>query len=71
LAVQTEGMVTDIVQHLTDDNKELKKLCASAIFKVSKVLPDHFVNLFIFVGFDVLAVVIMYNYCPLFSFKRW
>jgi hypothetical protein len=25
----------DLVHHLSDDNKELKKLCASIIFKVS------------------------------------
>jgi hypothetical protein len=30
-------MVVDMVHHLTDNNRELKKLCASAIFKVSKV----------------------------------
>jgi hypothetical protein len=52
-------MVTDIVQHLTDDNKELKKLCASAIFKVRKVLPGHFVTLVAFVKSDVLTVVTM------------
>jgi hypothetical protein len=37
LAVQTEGMVADMVHHLTNENKELKKHCASAIFKVSEV----------------------------------
>jgi hypothetical protein len=49
-------MVTDIVQHLTNDNKELKKLCASAIFKVSEVLLGHSVTLLASVRFDVLLV---------------
>jgi hypothetical protein len=41
LAVQTEGMVIDMVKHLTDDNKELKKHCASAIFKVREVSHNY------------------------------
>jgi hypothetical protein len=36
-AIQVEGMIMDMVHHLTDENMELKKLCASAIFKVSEV----------------------------------
>ncbi|XP_021933293.1 armadillo repeat-containing protein gudu isoform X2 [Zootermopsis nevadensis] len=36
LAVQTEGMVADMVHHLRNDNRELKKLCASAIFKCAQ-----------------------------------
>ncbi|KAJ9600824.1 hypothetical protein L9F63_001036 [Diploptera punctata] len=36
LAIQTEGMVADLVHHLNDENKELKKHCASAIFKCAQ-----------------------------------
>jgi hypothetical protein len=41
LAVQTEGMVIDMVKHLTNDDKELKKHCASAIFKVREVSLNY------------------------------
>jgi hypothetical protein len=68
-------MVTDIVQHLTNDNRELKKLCASAIFKVSKVFPGHFVTVVAFVRFDFLTVItvkiIIYFYAVTFSLLEY
>lgn len=33
LAITTEGMIFDIVSHLTSDNLDLKRQCSSAIFK--------------------------------------
>ncbi|KAK7863004.1 hypothetical protein R5R35_014556 [Gryllus longicercus] len=33
VAIQTEGMIADLVRHLSDDDMELKRHCASAIFK--------------------------------------
>ena len=33
LAITTEGMIADIVSHLTSDNLDLKRQCSSAIFK--------------------------------------
>lgn len=33
LAITTEGMILDIVTHLTSDNLDLKMQCSSAIFK--------------------------------------
>uniref|UniRef100_A0A8D8B3Q8 Armadillo repeat-containing protein 4 n=2 Tax=Culex pipiens TaxID=7175 RepID=A0A8D8B3Q8_CULPI len=33
LAITTEGMIYDIVSHLTSDNLDLKRQCSSAIFK--------------------------------------
>ncbi|KAJ4433774.1 hypothetical protein ANN_16086 [Periplaneta americana] len=36
LAVQTEGMIADMVRHLSDNDMELKKHCASAIFKCAQ-----------------------------------
>ncbi|XP_068083879.1 armadillo repeat-containing protein gudu [Anabrus simplex] len=36
LAIQTEGMIPDLVRHLSDANIELKKHCASAIFKCAE-----------------------------------
>lgn len=34
LAIQAEGMIGDMVRYLSSPNIELKKHCASAIFKV-------------------------------------
>jgi hypothetical protein len=34
----------DLVHHLNDDNKELKKLCASIIFKVSPNYQNFIMN---------------------------
>ncbi|XP_049816339.1 armadillo repeat-containing protein gudu [Schistocerca nitens] len=36
LAIQTEGMIIDLVRHLSDESMELKKHCASAIFKCAE-----------------------------------
>jgi uncharacterized protein (UPF0147 family) len=35
-AIRTQGMVEDLVKHLSNNNEELKMHCASAIFKVRK-----------------------------------
>ncbi|XP_068604212.1 outer dynein arm-docking complex subunit 2 [Brachionichthys hirsutus] len=35
-AIQTEGMVSDLVKHLSSDNDELQMHCASAIFKCAE-----------------------------------
>lgn len=42
LAITTEGMIYDIVSHLTSDNLDLKRQCSSAIFKCAsdKVTGD-------------------------------
>lgn len=37
-AIRTQGMVEDLVRHLSNDNEELKMHCASAIFKVQHTL---------------------------------
>lgn len=34
IAIQTEGMIKDLVINLSSDNDELQMHCASAIFKV-------------------------------------
>lgn len=34
IAIQTEGMIEDLVKNLSCDNQELQMHCASAIFKV-------------------------------------
>lgn len=34
IAIQTEGMIKDLVKNLNSDNDELQMHCASAIFKV-------------------------------------
>ncbi len=34
IAMQTEGMIKDLVKNLSSDNDELQMHCASAIFKV-------------------------------------
>lgn len=40
LAIQTQGMVKDIVKHLsTDDNADLRKFCAETIFRCSATDP--------------------------------
>ncbi|XP_063231337.1 armadillo repeat-containing protein gudu isoform X2 [Bacillus rossius redtenbacheri] len=36
LGIRTEGMIPDLVRHLSTDNMELKKHCASAIFKCAE-----------------------------------
>lgn len=35
IAIQTEGMIKDLVRNLSSDNDELQMHCSSAIFKVS------------------------------------
>uniref|UniRef100_A0AAY5KWQ2 Outer dynein arm docking complex subunit 2 n=1 Tax=Esox lucius TaxID=8010 RepID=A0AAY5KWQ2_ESOLU len=43
IAIQTEGMVEDLVKNLSRDNHELQMHCASAIFKVIwTVLNSHY-----------------------------
>ena len=37
MAIQAEGMVEDFVENLLNDNMELRKHCASAIFKCAQV----------------------------------
>lgn len=40
LAIQTQGMVKDIVKHLSfDDNPELRRYCAETIFRCSAADP--------------------------------
>lgn len=34
-AIQTEGMIKDLVKNLSSDNDELQMHCANAIFKVA------------------------------------
>lgn len=40
IAIQTEGMIKDLVKNLSSDNDELQMHCASAIFKVSVLLAS-------------------------------
>ena len=35
VAIQTEGMIEDLVKNLSCENQELQMHCASAIFKVA------------------------------------
>lgn len=35
IAIQTEGMIKDLVKNLSSDNDKLQMHCASAIFKVT------------------------------------
>lgn len=35
MAIQTEGMIKDLVKNLSSDNDELQMHCANAIFKVA------------------------------------
>lgn len=42
LAIQTEGMIPDLVDYLRKENTEIQKHCASAIFKVTKHQPGRF-----------------------------
>ena len=45
IAIQTEGMIKDLVKNLSSDNDELQMHCASAIFKVtSSLVHIHFMN---------------------------
>ena len=39
IAIQTEGMIEDLVKNLSCDNQELQMHCASAIFKVIPPSP--------------------------------
>ena len=43
MAIQAEGMVEDFVSNLLNDNMELRKHCASAIFKCAQV-PNNYVT---------------------------
>ena len=36
LAMQSEGMIEDLVRHLSSQNQQLKMLCASAIFRLAE-----------------------------------
>lgn len=41
VAIQTEGMIKDLVKNLSSDNDELQMHCASAIFKVAVVQSTY------------------------------
>lgn len=40
IAIQSEGMIEDLVKNLSCDNEELQMHCASAIFKVRFERPN-------------------------------
>lgn len=40
IAIQSEGMIEDLVKNLSCDNQELQMHCASAIFKVISEPPS-------------------------------
>lgn len=46
VAIQTEGMIKDLVKNLSSDNDELQMHCASAIFKVAVVHVEKWCLLF-------------------------
>lgn len=42
MAIQTEGMIKDLVKNLSSDNDELQMHCANAIFKVVTEIGCYF-----------------------------